>query len=418
MISTGPDCRHPRDGVAGNPKGAYISSFMRARRSSLVTAALLAAASAGLLAAGFATDRPLSSTPRVRVAGGGATLKGSPVGEGVRLPVGAVLRVKREGAGVTVLQGDGTSFTLSGGGAIAYAGRTGRGHGYRLGYGKLFCRPGDPDARLRLSCQLADLEAHGGLFQVFATAQAGGAAYDSPRALDLRVARGTVMLTARGGGEEAVCVPAGIAARLVDGSRRVRFLGPLSADQWKAMTGSAPAFAAEDLACADIPAGAWVRRRPGSRGPTPGSQSGAVMFYSAARKGGVLLTGSGGRRQGWLYSAMEDRWRRLSANDLEGLEPGPRTLSPEMPAGCIWSASAYSPAAKRHLLYGMTAKEPGTWEHGDADGAWRLLEPPANPVPRREAALYYDAAANLFVLFGGRAGEGERDDLWVFRMGR
>jgi hypothetical protein len=386
---------------------------MSSAKSSLI-AAVLAALAAGLLGAGFALDRPLSAPPRITVTGGGATLGSAEAGEGTRLPVGVPLTIESPGAGVTVLQGDGTSFTLSGGGAVAYAGRTSGGHSYRLGHGKLFCRPGSAEARLLLSCRLGDVEARGALVQVFATAPVAGAAYDTPRALELRVARGSVRLTPRGKPEGSAWVPAGVLARLLGGEGEVRFAGPLSSDHWKAMTGSAPAFAAAGLACADIPAGVWVRRSPGSRGPTPGSRSAPVMFYSAAKRGGVLR--GGGSEDSWLYSALEDRWRRLTAADPAGPEPGARGNPCAPPDSCTWSAHAHSPAARNHLIYAITDEGPGTWVLRESDRALRRLEPQANPVPRSDAALYYDAAADLFVLFGGRTGESKLDDLWVFRL--
>jgi hypothetical protein len=85
---------------------------------------------------------------------------------------------------------------------------------------------------------------------------------------------------------------------------------------------------------------------------------------------------------------------------------------PRRPGREAETSWAWSPRAAA----GLACADGRTWTWRPGEPGWRLLDPPNNPPPRSRAALYYDPAADLFVLFGGTGPGGACGDVWVLRL--
>jgi hypothetical protein len=341
-------------------------------------------------------------------------LNGRAAAVDARVPVGATLGVAPGGA-VTVRYGKGCSFTLSGKARFGYAGRTRAEHRFLLEHGKVFLRVADdgPDTLIRSG--LGTVRCPGGTFEVYATAAPVGIAIDTPRILRVSVAEGTAGVRVAGHPAESELVPSGVKAEVLEGEPRIILRGGLGRGEWKLLAGSERRFADAELPAAEIPSGVWVPRNPGRKGPTPGSRTKVRMFYSSELSGGILLPDLEDR-DAWRYSAAEDRWHRLVPEKLAKLRRPDSRTAPDPPEGSSGAAIAYSPRAAAFLLYGRVGRGAETWVCRDSEGAWRRLRPAANPPPRTRHAMYYDAAADLFVLYGGDAHGRAHDDTWVFRL--
>ncbi len=395
------------------------------RKGVLCIALLLTAAALGLFGAGLWLAKPWSSRPRVAAFSGEVLLGEKPAEIGRVIDVGAVLRVKAADGSVTITyEDDGTILTLSGKTRLVYLGRSNRARCFTLTRGEVRVKAPEESAALRIESELGTVSAKGATFELFAAPMPVGAAIDTPRVLRLVVGAGWARFRVAGEGGAAETIPAGVAARIMEGQSRV-LLGSrrgsggkrqdgLFAVEWQRMIGRVPQFANAELPAGEVPPGVWVPRRPGRNGAVPGSRTRVKMLY-VPLLGGVLSADGGSDEGSWCYDARRDSWKRQDPPAVRVEETAGRK-PPSLPSDCRAAPVAHSPKANAFLLYGRVGEGAETWVYRNAEKRWRRLSPRANPPPRTRHALYYDPSADLFVLYGGDAGGRAYDDVWVFRL--
>jgi len=281
---------------------------------------------------------------------------------------------------------------------------------------------------VHVSSDLGTVSSREGTFELWVWERGSGPAIDSPRELRLAVGKGRARLTSWG--ERALppalrsavlrgpvrdIVPAGVAAVIKEHRAGIRRVPGLDRNEWQNMLGRVPEFVGREFSAAEVPAGIWILRHPGRRGPTPGSLTEVTTFYSRKLKGVVLRGQIGSAPAAWCYDATADRWRRVP------LEQHPAEhATPPPPPGCRGAVRARSPKLGAVLLYAGAGEGAGTWVCRGSTGRWEKLQPPANPPSRRDAALCYDPSVDLFILYGGSAPGSDYNrgtgDTWVFRL--
>jgi hypothetical protein len=151
--------------------------------------------------------------------------------------------------------------------------------------------------------------------------------------------------------------------------------------------------------------GAWTVTGPSG----PSRRSGFRISCDRARARCVLFGGARG------LALLQDTWEydgNAWATIATGNAPSPRSSH----------AMTWDPAGGRTVLFGgansLTASgTPATWVGGTwaYDGNdWQQLQPGVEPSPRGSAGCTADELRGGVVLFGGRDGNGLRNDLWCF----
>ncbi len=106
----------------------------------------------------------------------------------------------------------------------------------------------------------------------------------------------------------------------------------------------------------------------------------------------------------WAYSIEENAWRLLEIDKA----PSPRSAH----------VMAYDPIRQQIILYGGLTTDKSrlsdTWVFDCTDDEWTKISPEGDPRGRSDAAMIYDAANSVFVLYGGwGATNGLLDDTWI-----
>ena len=378
----------------------------------MAASASLVVLAAALLATGWWQSSGVPGSPRVKVLSGEVLVGGEPLELESVLAAGTVLSLCGDGAAVTLKCPRGESITITGRARFRYLGATRRGHRYELDHGRLFVRGIAPGSAVSVRNSLGNARLATGVHEVVATAMPTGSAIDTPRVFRVTVAEGSARLAAAGGSAVPMYVPSGIKALVTEGSRQVRIEGYLLPGEWEKLLGRRVLMGDAGLPAAGIPSGAWIPRRPGSRGPTPGSRAGITMRFSAGLGRGVLRGKEG---ETWLYDCAGDRWSRAEkpiSIAVTGAPPRPQPPTGSGQGGAV----AYSPRAGLFVYYGEVDGVPGTWICRREGRLWTRLAPAANPPPRVGHALYYDAVADVFVLYGGQKRNRTRGDVWILRL--
>jgi hypothetical protein len=369
----------------------------------------LLAAAAALFGTGLGLRAAGPGSPQIRVVSGEVLLGGAVAGLGSRLAAGSVLELTGRSSAATLRSVEAESVVLTGPARLTYLGSGSLGHVYSLQFGTAFVRLSRMDRRIAIRTPWGQCRSEGGVFEVYVSPRARGTASATPRFTRLSVADGEGFLTPFGDSGRALFVPSGVRAEVREGAKRIVVEGFRRSGEWQRFLGRRPGLGDEHCPLAEIPSGAWMPRRPGSRGPTPGSRSGVVMRYCRTLGLGVLHDAEAGA---WLYDAARDRWKRSRSKPPDGDGAG-ASKRPDPAADGVTAQSGRSGAL---LFYGTVAGRPGTWVLRPGHKRWRRLDPLANPPPRSGHALYYDAGTDAFVLFGGEFRGSARDDLWVFRL--
>lgn len=365
------------------------------RGPSPVGPALLAAAAAALFGAGWLADRAGRTPPRLAVLTGRAEVDRRSAVVDQELAPGAAL-VTQPGGSATLTLG-GTEITLRERTALVFRGRLREGRAFRLVQGTVLCEGREV---VEVATDLGAARLGGGAFEL--SLAPFPLQKENPRTLRLAAGRGAAEFDpAVGGG--AQFVPAGVAFRAAEWDPLLKF-DALLTTEWHRLCGSAPEFADPQTPLEKIPPGAWAPRSPGRNGPVPGMQTGVRMSYSAELGGGVLSGGRLSPEDLWVYDVRAERWARL---------PRP-AVAPAEPAG---GSAARGKGGVELRFGGELSADSRTWLRR-AGGRWEQLLPPLSPPPRRNGAVYYDPAADLFVVYGGEAPGVVHDDLWVFRAPR
>ena len=151
--------------------------------------------------------------------------------------------------------------------------------------------------------------------------------------------------------------------------------------------------------------GTWTQLSPTTH---PSAREGGMMTYDAA-DGYVLLFG--GYHSG--SKALDDTWTFVGGQWTK--------LSPSVhPPVTEWAGIAYDPVHQYVVMFGGdkiidTPKYDTTWIYHA--GVWMrpTLELPKSPIARNYAAMAYDPANQLVILFGGLGtGGGYLGDTWGF----
>jgi hypothetical protein len=145
----------------------------------------------------------------------------------------------------------------------------------------------------------------------------------------------------------------------------------------------------------------WIFKEPnGDR--RPGYINGASLAHDPVNKESVLFGGYDNTL--WGYKAETNAWRRIDV-------PEPRPVKASYPN---W---VYLDKEKRFFLF---AEDATTWLFDPAKPAWEKLKPDVQPPQRQAAAIAYDRANNVAVMFGGLfnvpapKNRDRRGDTWVF----
>ncbi len=143
----------------------------------------------------------------------------------------------------------------------------------------------------------------------------------------------------------------------------------------------------------------WHRRWPAA---SPSIRNHPSMTYDSARGVTVLF---GGSTQTFL-PGNDETWEWNGATWLQ------RTLDPRPPIR-FHAAMAFDSARRVVVLFGGGQANlllGDTWEY---DGTrWTLRTPATNPVVRMRAGMAFDAARSRIVMFGGEGPSGRLDDTW------
>lgn len=167
--------------------------------------------------------------------------------------------------------------------------------------------------------------------------------------------------------------------------------------------GQAGADFFNDVWAFDLPTGEWAELATGADEPAP--RYGAA---SALDPAGRLLVSHGFTNAG----RFDDTWALpLDSESWVGASPeGERPLE-----RCLVRA-AWDRAGGRLLMFGGQSNPApfldDLWELGD--GGWRELAVEPRPPARNLYAMAFDEAAGRLVLFGGSTEDGPANDLWFF----
>lgn len=150
----------------------------------------------------------------------------------------------------------------------------------------------------------------------------------------------------------------------------------------------------------------WREVRTGAR---PAARTGARMVYDGARDRAVLFGGVG------VYSTPDrgehrDTWEWTGARWL-------RRDSRQAPPHRHRHAMVVDSRRGRVVLFGGEGSSSSdlrgdTWEW-DGD-QWTERTMTSAPSPRADAAMAYDSARGVVVLFGGETARGREDDTWLY----
>ncbi len=167
-------------------------------------------------------------------------------------------------------------------------------------------------------------------------------------------------------------------------------------------------------------AGRWRELYPEARLPT---RVGAVMFRDDGEGAFVLFGGSSTQPcnsapppadpnvcdETWSFDGV--RWRKLDM--------------PTRPPARYGAAKGYDPVRQRVVLFGGRDAHDDllddVWEWGrfgtptcasETQACWRQILPSPGPEAREDAAMAFDPSLGWLVLFGGRTGADDHDDLW------
>ncbi len=162
----------------------------------------------------------------------------------------------------------------------------------------------------------------------------------------------------------------------------------------------------------------WYDETSSFAGPGPGPRADAAMAYDGAGDlvlfGGFGGVGVGVGRVGGASTAMlGDTWLWTASGWQAATTPGPPARS--------GAALAFEPAANVAVLFGgestpvhsrFASSSADTWAWNGQ--GWHRLVPAASPPGRHDAGLVSDASTGGLVLFGGSGAGGDLSDAWVW----
>ena len=106
----------------------------------------------------------------------------------------------------------------------------------------------------------------------------------------------------------------------------------------------------------------------------------------------------------WSYDYRENAWEEM--------------IQPTRPRARYWHSAAFDRADGQLVLFGGDGGSgylDDTWFYDVGAGTWRPVRSEEAPRPRINAAMVYDSAREVVVLFGGLAEEfAILQDTWVF----
>lgn len=143
--------------------------------------------------------------------------------------------------------------------------------------------------------------------------------------------------------------------------------------------------------------------------------AGGAVAVCLLALGGVLLArgqANGQQPAGTTPLAVASVPARLPALRNPPLPPRPTAVPPQPVLGSGFR-SVYDPASRQLVVFGGIDSYDATWVW---DGQhWTLARPPVSPPGRFAAAMAYDPATRVVMLYGGRLGPGQLvSDTWAW----
>ncbi|MBI2524427.1 MAG: hypothetical protein HYV93_00430, partial [Candidatus Rokubacteria bacterium] len=152
----------------------------------------------------------------------------------------------------------------------------------------------------------------------------------------------------------------------------------------------------------------------GYTGPLPSHRYSPAMAYSPLDRAIVLFGGEPNDNDTWMLDVQTRSWVRKLSVGAPGSPPPLRQVTNSM---------VYDAASDVFVLFGGRCGPCATYESSDETWAYRLstnswtnLAPPLSPPARQQHTMVYDSDNGVIVLFGGNdsASGVHFNDLWIF----
>jgi len=173
--------------------------------------------------------------------------------------------------------------------------------------------------------------------------------------------------------------------------------------------GTAYATGSDDTWAYNLSANTWVQKKPSS---SPPGRAHHAMSYDSFDQKVVLFGGANGtdssadKNDIWTYDSMNDIWTEQ--------------LPSPTPRGRRMHCMAYDDAGGRLTVFGGRDDHDDfgdTWGFILSKNIWADMTPRMAPPCRESAAMVYDSANDVLVLFGGYDGKTLLDDTWTYDLG-
>ncbi len=149
-------------------------------------------------------------------------------------------------------------------------------------------------------------------------------------------------------------------------------------------------------------------------GPSPGATVEHSIVYDKANKVVVLFGGQvAGSQQNmtWVYDPAANKWTQKIATNYN---------DPDLPEARTLHAMDYDSTRKKVVMFGGSGFRSGRlndlWTYDVASNKWQRINASNPPSARDYAAISYDSANDILLLFGGQDGSGRLFDTWAFNF--
>ena len=156
----------------------------------------------------------------------------------------------------------------------------------------------------------------------------------------------------------------------------------------------------------------------GYEGASPRNRLSPAFAYSTADNAAVMFGGQV-YNDTWVLDAITQAWVQMRADGSAGSPPRRAQIVNAMvydesnDVFVLFGGRCGNGSGCNGTAYGQPLND--TWIYRIATNAWTRMFPPASPAPRNQHALSYDAVNGVVVLFGG-SGAATYNDTWVYSV--